>query len=76
MYKIRENSAQPFTIKATNQNHELSLNSDVLNLRKCSNAYRGKKKKTPGILKQTVILQLLLNITGKCLQPRYDKNFI
>lgn len=60
--KNGENSAKQLTIKPTNQNHELSLNSDELNLRKCSNAYW--KKKT-GILKQTVILQLLLNITGK-----------
>ncbi len=32
--------------------------------------------KQTGILKQTLFLQLLLKIIGKCLQPSDDKNFI
>lgn len=37
--KNGENSTQQFTNKPTKQHYELLLNSDVLNLRKCSNAY-------------------------------------
>lgn len=36
---MKKKRAQQFTIKLTKQNHESSLNSDLLNLRKCSNAY-------------------------------------